>query len=197
MSAEAPSRRVIHRGWTTYGIATLSERDGSRVERAFEDHGAAACVLPYDPVRRVALTVRQRRVGPVLVGEPGDLAEAPAGGIEGGEQPEDPAAAALREALEEAGVRLRALEPVGCPYTMPSISTERLYLYLATYEAADRVAAGGGLAGEGEQLLVEEVALADLAADAAAGTLRDLKTLVLVLTLQLRRPELFEPRATS
>ena len=186
--AQAPHREIIHRGWTTYGIATISERDGTRVRRAFEDHGAAACVLPYDPVRRVALLVRQRRVGPILAGEDGDLAEAPAGGIEAGE---DPAATAVREALEEAGLRLSHLEPAACPYTMPSLSTERLFLYHAAYREGDRVAAGGGLASEGEQLVVEEVALADLAAQAKAGALRDMKTLVLVLTLMLRRPELF------
>ena len=186
--SQTPLREVIHQGWTTYGIATITERDGTRVRRAFEDHGAAVCVLPYDPARRVALLVRQMRVGPVLVGEDGEVAEVPAGGIEEGE---DPAAAALREVLEEAGLRLLSLDPVARPYTMPSISTERLHLYLAVYGESDRVAAGGGVAIEGEQLVVEEVPLTALAADARAGTLRDLKTLVLVLALQLRQPELF------
>ena len=183
-----PHREVIHRGWTTYGIATISERDGSRVKRAFEDHGAAACVLPYDPLRRVATLVRQIRVGPVLNGESGDVAEAPAGGIE---DREDPAAAALREVLEETGLRLRALEAVAAPYTMPSVSTERLHLYLAEYREGDRIASGGGLAIEGEQLVIAEVPLADLGRQARDGTLPDMKTLVLVLALLLRRPELF------
>ncbi len=139
-------------------------------------------------MRRVATLVRQMRVGPVLAGEDGDLAEAPAGSIEDGE---DPAAAALREVMEETGLRLTRLEPVARPYAMPSVSTERLVLFLGEYAVADRVATGGGLADEGEQLVVEEVALADLAAQAEAGTLRDMKTLVLVLFLMLRRPELF------
>lgn len=191
MRAPAPPLpfRVLHRGWNTFGIATLTLPDGATVPRALEDHGEAACVLPYDPDRRVALLVRQARVGPAFWGEPADLDEAPAGGLDGGE----PEATAIREALEEAGVRLQRLEPVAHAYSMPSISSERLWLYLAPYAAADRISSGGGLHEEGEQVLAMEVPLARLADEARAGTSADLKTLVLVQALMLRRPELFRP----
>jgi nudix-type nucleoside diphosphatase (YffH/AdpP family) len=179
--------RVIHRGWNTFGIATMTLPDGSTVPRALEDHGEAACVLPYDPERRVALLVRQARVGPAFWGEPADLDEAPAGGLDGGE----PEATAIREAMEEAGVRLRQLVRVAHAYSMPSVSSERLWLYLAPYGQADRVASGGGLHAEGEQVLPVEVPLAELADAARSGRLPDLKTLVLVQALMLRHPELF------
>jgi nudix-type nucleoside diphosphatase (YffH/AdpP family) len=178
---------VLHRGWNTFGIATLTLPDGSTVPRALEDHGQAACVLPYDPERRVALLVRQARVGPAFWGEPADLDEAPAGGLDGG----DPEATAIREAMEEAGVRLERLERVAHAYSMPSVSTERLWLYLAPYAEAHKVGPGGGLHGEGEQVLPLEVPLATLAEAARSGRLPDLKTLVLVQALMLRRPELF------
>lgn len=189
MSASPIPLRVLHRGWNTFGIATLTLPDGTRVERALEDHGDAACVLPYDPERRVALLVRQARVGPVFCGEPVDLAEAPAGGLDGGAAEET----AIREAMEEAGVRLETLEPVARAYPMPSVSSERLWLYLAPYAACDRIAAGGGLHAEGEQLAVIEVDLADLGAEVRGGTLPDLKTLTLIQALMLRRPDLFTP----
>ena len=120
-------------------------------------------------------------------GGDGLLDEAPAGRMEDG----TPAETARREAMEETGLRLEALEPVGAPFSMPGISTERMHLFLARYEAADRIAAGGGLAQENEQVEVLEVPLASLAADAAAGTIADMKTLVLVQALQLRHPDLF------
>ncbi|MCB4801821.1 nudix-type nucleoside diphosphatase (YffH/AdpP family) [Methylobacterium brachiatum] len=179
--------RVIHRGWNTFGIATLTQPDGSTVPRALEDHGEAACVLPYDPERRVALLVRQSRVGPAFWGEPPALDEAPAGGLDGGE----PEETAIREAMEEAGLRLARLEPVAHAYSMPSVSSERLWLYLAPYTQADRVGPGGGLPGEGEQVEVLELPLATLAEQVRSGHLADLKTLVLVQALMLRRPELF------
>jgi nudix-type nucleoside diphosphatase (YffH/AdpP family) len=180
--------RAIHRGWNTFGIATLTLDDGSAVERALEDHGEAACVLPYDIERRVALLVRQARVAPAYWGEDADcLVEVPAGGLDGGE----PEATAVREAFEEAGVRLGNLERVAHIYTMPGISTERLWLYLAAYVAADRVGEGGGLAHERERITVCELPLADLGQAVMDGTLADLKTLVLVQALMLRRAELF------
>ncbi|MDH3028560.1 MULTISPECIES: NUDIX domain-containing protein [Methylobacterium] len=186
-AAPALPLEVIHRGWNTFGIATLTLPDGSTVRRALEDHGEAACVLPYDPVRRVALLVRQARVGPAFWGEPADLDEAPAGGLDGA-APEE---TAIREAMEEAGVRLRDLEPVAHAYSMPSISSERLWLYLAPYGASDRVGSGGGLHEEGEQVVALEVPLATLGDQARAGRLPDLKTLVLVQALMLRSPDLF------
>ena len=179
--------QVIHKGWNTFGIATLTQPDGSTVPRALEDHGEAACVLPYDPGRRVALLVRQNRVGPAFWGEPASVDEAPAGGLDGGE----PEETAIREAMEEAGVRLERLEPVAHAYSMPSVSSERLWLYLAPYAETDRVGTGGGLPGEGEQVAVLELPLSVLAEQARSGRLVDLKTLVLVQALMLRRPELF------
>lgn len=181
--------RIIHQGWNTFGIATVTEPNGSVVERALEDHGKAACVLPYDADRRVALLVRQVRVGPLFWGEPGEVDEAPAGGVDGG----DPREAAVREAFEEAGVRLTTLEPIFDGYSMPGVSSERISLYLAPYGQADRVGAGGGLNHEGEQMVVLEVPLLELAARAAAGDINDMKTALLIQTLHLRRPRLFEP----
>ncbi|WP_336490837.1 NUDIX hydrolase [Methylobacterium nigriterrae] len=181
--------RPIHRGWNTFGIATLTLPDGSQVERALEDHGEALAVLPYDPDRRVAVLVRQVRVGPMFWGDRPDIAEVPAGGLDG----EDARTAALREVLEEAGLSLTELELVSRAYAMPGVSSERLWLYLAPFAAADRIGDGGGLAHEGEQIAVEEVALADLATAAMAGRIDDLKTLALVQALQLRRPDRFEP----
>jgi nudix-type nucleoside diphosphatase (YffH/AdpP family) len=179
--------RVIHRGWNTFAIATLTLPDGGTVERALEDHGRAVCVLPYDPERCVALLVRQVRVGPAFWGEPAEFDEAPAGGLDGGE----PEAVAIREAMEEAGVRLERLDLVAHAYSMPSVSSERLWLYLAPYALVDRTGSGGGLRAEGEQVVVLEIPLATLADEARSGRMLDLKTLALVQALMLRRPELF------
>ena len=180
--------RLIHEGWNTFGMATLTLPDGSRVEHVLEDHGEAVAVLPYAPGRRVAVLVRQVRVGPMFWGDRPDIAEAPAGGLDG----QDPCAAALREVLEEAGLNLSDLELVTRAYSMPGVSSERLWLYLAPFTTSDRVSDGGGLAHEGEQIAVEEVSLVDLATAAREGQIDDLKTLALVQALQLRRPDLFE-----
>ena len=184
------STRVLHQGWGRYLCVTVRLEDGQEVRREVEDHGQAVAVLPYDPQRRTALLVRLLRTGPLVAGDAEPvLLEAPAGMIDDG----DPAATARREALEEAGVRLTALEPLGVPYSTAGVSTERIALFLAPYAAGDRVEAGGGLPAEHENITVVETPLAALWGMVEAGAVRDLKTLALVLALKVRRPELFEP----
>lgn len=189
--AKLISTDILYKGWSTLYRATIELDDGLRLAREVEDHGAAVAVLPYDPERRVALLVRQLRNGPLVAGvdEP-RLLEAPAGLIDPGE---DAAAAGRREAMEEVGVEIGELEPLGVSFSCPGVSTERISLYLGQYGQTDRVSEGGGLASEHENIEVVELPLAELARLADAGELADLKTLALTLHLRLRRPELFSP----
>jgi 8-oxo-dGTP pyrophosphatase MutT (NUDIX family) len=100
-------------------------------------------------------------------------------------------AAARREAMEETGVALGPLEPVGGYWSSPGISTERMWLFLAPYAAADRRGAGGGIAEEHEGIEVLEVGLDELGRRLDEGRIDDMKTLALVQALKLRRPDLF------
>jgi nudix-type nucleoside diphosphatase (YffH/AdpP family) len=188
MTATILDREIVYSGWLKVARVTLTTASGARVTREVVDRGTAAAVLPYDPERRTALLVRLPRPGALYVGGPAELLEAPAGVIDPGETA---AAAAVREALEETGVRLAALEPVARAWPSPGALSETIALYLASYALADRIAPGGGLAVEHEDITVVEMALGDLWTLAEAGDLVDLKTLTLVLALKTRRPELF------
>ncbi|WP_174301319.1 NUDIX hydrolase [Caulobacter sp. S45] len=174
--------------WATFLRAEVRLDDGTVVWRQIEDHGRAAVVLPYDPQRRTGLLVQLFRAPGLYAGGSGLMVEAIAGIIDEGETAK---VAARREAMEEAGVRLDALEFVGEVWTTPGISTERMSLYLAPYAAADRVSAGGGAEGEHENITVLERPLAELGAELEAGRVGDMKLLVLIQALRLRRPELF------
>ena len=182
--------RLLHDdGFVRFHLTAVRLDDGSETERAIEDHGEAVAVLPYDPERRTALLVRNLRVPLMQLGEAEPhLLEVPAGLKED----EAPDAAARREALEEAGVRLDKLEPFGAGFSSAGVSTERIHLFLAAYTAADRVSEGGGLEEEHENIKVVERPLAELWRRLEAGELRDLKTITLCALLRARRPELFE-----
>ncbi|MDB5446573.1 MAG: pyrophosphohydrolase including oxidative damage repair enzyme, partial [Phenylobacterium sp.] len=104
------------------------------------------------------------------------------------EAPED---CARREAMEEAGVRLRGLEPLGAAYPCPGVSTERVHLFLGPYAARDRVGKGGGVEGEQEHITVMEVPLKQLWGWVEERRIEDMKTLALVQALRIRRPDLF------
>jgi len=182
-------QRQVRDGYVKVSILELANRAGEQSRREVADFGDSVCVLPYDPDRKVALVVRLTRA-PLLFRDVHEtLVEAPAGMIEPGEDAE---MTARREAMEEAGVLLRELEPVAVCWPSPGVLAERSHLFLARYTQADRSGAGGGVAAEHEDIEVEEMPLADLLELARAGALADMKTLTLVLTLKLREPELFE-----
>ncbi|MBW8815210.1 MAG: NUDIX domain-containing protein [Caulobacterales bacterium] len=187
MAVELRKVETVYQGYVTLLAATFSGPDGT-FTREIEHHGRAACVLPYDPVRRTALLVNLPRAPVIWSGGPQELLEAPAGMVED----EDPEETAVREALEECGVELARLEPVGSPFSSPGVSSERIDLFLAAYSAADRVAAGGGVAGEHELIAVQEIPLSLLWAQVEQRKVEDLKSLALILALRVRRPELFE-----
>jgi nudix-type nucleoside diphosphatase (YffH/AdpP family) len=178
---------TIHAGRSKFLILTVRLPDGQTMRREVEDHGAAVCVLPYDPARRTAILVRQFRAPVFLAAQQEELLEAIAGIVES----DDPQGCGRREAWEEAGLRLKTLEHVGTVWTMPGVSTERMHLYLAACRDSDRAGPGGGLAGEHENTIPVELGLGELAARADAGRLDDMKTMLLVQKLRLRRPDLF------
>jgi nudix-type nucleoside diphosphatase (YffH/AdpP family) len=187
MPHEIVALETVHDGWAKLFVATVRLPDGRTMKREIEDHGQAVTVLPYDPQRRTAMVIRQFRAPAFHAAGIEKTLEAPAGLLD----EDDPEACARREAMEEIGVRLSDLEPVTVAWGMPGVSTERVHLFLAPYSEGDRVGEGGGLTEEHEDIEVCEMALGDLAAQADGGSMADLKLLVLVQTLRLRRPDLF------
>jgi len=189
MTITMTSMETVYEGWAKYSFATFRLPGGETVRREIEDHGRAVAVLPYDERRKTAILVRQFRAPVFVAAGERNLLEAIAGLVEEPE-PED---AARREAYEEAGLGLKSLERVAQAWTMPGLSTERMSLYLAPYDVHDRLSAGGGATHEHEYLEVVELPLSELALFADSEGLADMKTLVLVQTLRLRRPDLFKP----
>ena len=180
--------RLAYDGYAKVSVLTLKGDEGGEHRREVVSLGQSACVLPYDPDRRVALVVRLPRAPLIAEAIDEQLIEAPAGMIGDDETAE---ACARREAMEEAGVQLRELELVAVCWPSPGVLGERSHLFLARFRESDRTGLGGGLPEEHEAITVEERSLAELWRDCDRGALQDLKTLTLVLSLHARRPELF------
>jgi nudix-type nucleoside diphosphatase (YffH/AdpP family) len=179
--------REVYGGWSKLLVATIRLPDGRTIKREIEDHGEAVCVLPYHPQRKTAVLVRQWRV-PVLYAskEPQQLLEAVAGVIED----IDAVTCAHREVMEEALLKLDSLEPVFTAFTMPGLSTEHMHFFFAVYSGDPRPEVRGGV-DEDEYTVAVEIGLAELARMADHNRLPDTKTLLLLQTLRLRRPDLF------
>ncbi|MCA3555985.1 NUDIX domain-containing protein [Aestuariivirga sp.] len=151
-----------------------------RLVREIHDHGHGATVLPYDARRGTVLLVRQFRLPAFLHDGDGFIIEACAGLLDG----DDPAQCAMREAGEELGVRLANLRFMTTVYSSPGAVTERISLFIADYDRAARVGAGGGEAHEGEDIEVLEMPFDAMRRLVREGRIVDAKTVLLSLFLE-------------
>ena len=150
--------------------------------------GDAVTVLPYDPVRDRVLVIEQFRMGPFGRGDPLPWQlEAIAGRIDPGESPED---AARREAVEEAGLVLGALERVAEYYPTPGAVAEYLYSYVALCDLPDGTAGVFGAADEAEDIKGHLISFDRLVEVMASGEIANAPLLLTVLWLQRERARL-------
>jgi ADP-ribose pyrophosphatase len=126
-------------------------------------HPGAAAVVPLHPDRAVTL-IRQYRYA-----AGGFILEVPAGKLDRGESPES---CALREVVEEAGVRASRLHPLGWIFTTPGFTDEKIHLFAATgLDPAPQAL-------EADEIIeVVRMPLSEALRLAAAGEIRDSKTL--------------------
>ncbi|MDT8853949.1 gamma-glutamylcyclotransferase [Paracoccaceae bacterium Fryx2] len=165
--------------------------DGSlspEVNRAVFISGDAVTVLPYDPVRDRVLLVEQFRAAPLARGDRQPwMLEAIAGRIDPGETPEE---AVRREAREEAGLVLDALELVASYYPSPGAKSEFLYSYVALTDLPDGAAGIFGVEGEAEDIRGHLVGFEALMALVASGEAAVAPLILSALWLQRERPRL-------
>ncbi|RYI25071.1 MAG: tellurite resistance ADP-ribose pyrophosphatase TrgB, partial [Acetobacteraceae bacterium] len=150
--------------------------------------GDAVTVLPYDPVRDRVLLIEQVRMGPIGRGDPFPWQlETIAGRIDPGEAPE---AAARREAVEEAGLTLGALEKVAEYYPTPGAVAEYLYSYVALCDLPEGVAGVFGAEEEAEDIKGHLLSFDRLVEVMASGEIGNGPLLLTVLWLQQERARL-------
>jgi nudix-type nucleoside diphosphatase (YffH/AdpP family) len=178
---------TVYEGWRKLLKLTVQMPDGRTMVREVLNSGEATAVLPYDLERRKVILIRQFRAPVMHIEGHPDFLEAIAGLLD----EDKPETCARRESMEEAGLRVERLEPLGHFWSAPGMTTERLHLFLAPYTEADRVADGGGLADEHEEIEVLEVGFDELAKLLASNTIADMKTMILVQALQLKHAQAF------
>lgn len=157
---------------------------GDPLSRLLFERGDAAGVLLYDPDTWSVLLVRQFRYAAYARGDDPWLWEIVAG-TQGSE--DDPALTAGREAIEEAGYRVDDLKPVASVYLSPGASTERIHLFVAPVASGDRVAEGGGLVEEDEDILTAWISLDEAFAMVRRHEIMDAKTVICLQHLKLMR----------
>jgi nudix-type nucleoside diphosphatase (YffH/AdpP family) len=179
---------VLSDSWYTLKRATfdIQGRDGewTTQHREAYDRGNGATILLRDTTRDTVLLTRQFRLPAYLNGHPdGMLLEAPAGLLDGDDT--DAEMAIRREAEEETGYRVDSVTRLGEYFMSPGSVTERVAFFTGTYRAGERVSQGGGVASEGEDIEIIEVALEEAIALVECGEIVDAKTVLLLRLAQI------------
>ena len=172
--------RVLSDNYGTLKSATFEWRrkDGKwqTMTRDVFDRGNAAAILPYNLKRRTVVLARQFRLPTYVNGYDDLLVEAVAGLLDNA-APEDRIRA---EAEEEIGYRLHHVRKLFEAFMSPGAVTEKIHFFVAEYEFEMRVGSGGGLACEGEDIEVLELAFDEALAMIDDGRIVDAKTIILL-----------------
>jgi nudix-type nucleoside diphosphatase (YffH/AdpP family) len=176
---------LLSDNWYTLRTTSFDWRrnDGQwqRMHRETYDRGNGATLLPYNLAQRTVLLTRQFRYPAFVNGHDDLLIEAAAGLLDDAE-PEERIRA---EVEEELGYRLGTVQKIFESFMSPGSVTEKLHFFVAPYEPSMRIGAGGGLAEEGEDIEVLELAIDEALAMVADGRIADAKTVMLLYHAKL------------
>jgi ADP-ribose pyrophosphatase len=148
-------------------VDTLHTPDGKTIRRDAIRHPGAVVILPVLDAEHVVLLRNFRFV----VGD--TLWEVPAGTLEPNEPLE---ACARRELLEETGYTAARWQSLGYLYASPGVMDEKLHLFIA-----EELTPGPAKPEPDEQLEPVTVSRADAISMCLDGTIRDAKTMTLLL----------------
>ena len=140
------------------------------------DRGNAATLLPYNLAQRTVVLVRQFRYPAYVNGYDDLLIEAAAGLLDNG----TPEVRIRAEVEEETGYRLGEIRKIFEAFMSPGSVTEKLHFFVGEYEPKMKVGSGGGLADEGEDIEVLELAIDQALAMIGDGRIVDAKTIMLL-----------------
>ncbi|AXC14414.1 GDP-mannose pyrophosphatase YffH [Acidisarcina polymorpha] len=152
--------------------------DGSWQQQSREtyDRGNGAAILLYNADQRTVVLTRQFRFPAFVNRHPGLLIEAVAGLLDEA-SPEDRIKA---EVEEETGYRVHHVRKIFEAFMSPGSVTEKLYFFVAEYDASSRVTAGGGNEAEGEDIEVLELRIEEAIQGISSGVIQDGKTIMLL-----------------
>ncbi len=141
------------------------------------DRGNGATILLYNLEKRTVILTRQFRFPAFVNGlEEGLLIETAAGLLDQA----SPEERIKQEAEEETGYRVTQVRKVFEAYMSPGSVTEKLYFFVAEYDAGSKVNDGGGVENEGEDIEVLEYSIKDCMGMIATGEIKDGKTIMLL-----------------
>ncbi|WP_027372578.1 GDP-mannose pyrophosphatase NudK [Chryseobacterium sp. UNC8MFCol] len=178
---------ILSDNWYTLNKVTytIQKQDGTTETQSREayDRGNGAVILLYNTDSQTVILTRQFRLPTYINGNStGMLIEACAGLLDH-DNPED---CIKRETEEETGYKISKVEKVFNAYMSPGSVTEILHFFIAEYSNEMKVAEGGGLEEEGENIEVLELDFEKALAMIDSGEINDAKTIILLQHLRIK-----------
>jgi nudix-type nucleoside diphosphatase (YffH/AdpP family) len=178
---------ILSDNWYTLRKITYRRQKGDGTtethSRETYDRGNGAAILLYNKQSRTVILTRQFRLPTYVNGNPDGMMIEACAGLLDKDKPED---AIRREAEEETGYKLAAVQKVFEAYMSPGSVTEILYFFIAEYSSAMKVNEGGGLEEEQENIEVLELPVDKAMQMIDSGEIKDAKTIMLLQYIKLR-----------
>ncbi|NIF47849.1 GDP-mannose pyrophosphatase [Enterobacter sp. Ap-1006] len=178
--------RILSDDWYSLKKYTfdIQRRNGDwqRLSREVYDRGNGATILLYNRDRKTVILTRQFRFPVFMNGHGGYLIETAAGLLDN----MDPENRIKAEVEEETGFRVSSVQKVFEAYMSPGSVTEKLYFYIAEYDADNKAGAGGGIEAEGEDIEVLELTMDAALSAVESGLIVDGKTIMLLYHVALK-----------
>ncbi len=147
-----------------------------RQSRETYDRGNGATILLYNRERQTIILTQQFRFPAYVNQHHGFLIEACAGLLD----ENDPVTCIQRETEEETGYRVRHVRKIFEAFMSPGSVTERLFFFVAEYSPESKVADGGGLQSDGEDIDILEIPFEQAMSMIETGEIMDGKTIMLL-----------------
>ncbi|NRD20221.1 NUDIX domain-containing protein [Winogradskyella eckloniae] len=154
-----------------------------RLSRETYNRGHGAAILLYNVQNGTVILTKQFRM-PIydVHKDEGMSIEVCAGAIDNNDSP---LATVIREAEEEVGYSIKTAEQVLTAYTSPGAITEKMYLFIASYNEQMKVTQGGGLDSEDEEIEVLEIPFSKAIEMIKTEEIIDAKTIMLLQYVQI------------
>lgn len=150
--------------------------DTMTINRLCLERGDAVAILIYEKDTKSFLFTKQFRYPAIKEGQPWML-EVTAGMLEGDE---DPIYRVKQEVKEEIGYQVQDIEFINSFFISPGGTSERIFLYYSEVFSKDKIAAGGGLKIEHEDIQLVKMNLAEVIKAYNDNAFRDGKTIMAI-----------------
>ncbi|WP_179020093.1 NUDIX domain-containing protein [Winogradskyella forsetii] len=182
-------KTTLSKEWATLNRIDYDYRfkngEWKRLSRESYNRGNGAAILLYNSKKGTVILTRQFRMPIYEVNDQEGMSiEVCAGAIDNNDSALE---TIIRETEEEVGYRIKDAKQVLKAYTSPGALTEKMFLFIADYDESMKVAKGGGVESEDEEIEVLEFQFSKAIEMIATGDIIDAKTIMLLQYVQINK----------